>query len=76
MPCVHADEHYGMRLLRAIRGYDQRCSLETVHDIVRLRILPAFGSKKLKDLSREHVQKFYSRKRVTRDFCRERQAYP
>lgn len=41
----------------------KRRSYETYHDIARLHILPEFGSKKLKDLSREHVQRLYRCKR-------------
>lgn len=41
----------------------KRRSLETYRDVARLHLLPAFGTKKLKDLSREHVQRLYSRKR-------------
>ena len=47
----------------AVRDAIKRRSFETNHDIVRLHLLPAFGTMKLKDLSREHVQKFYSRRR-------------
>ena len=41
----------------------KRRSLETYRDIARLHLLPAFGNKKLKDLTREHVQRMYSQKR-------------
>jgi integrase len=47
----------------AVRDIMKRRSLETYRDIARLHLLPAFGSKKLKDLTREHVQRMYSRKR-------------
>lgn len=47
----------------AVRDTIKRRSFETNHDIVRLHLLPAFGTLKLKDLAREHIQKFYSRKR-------------
>jgi integrase len=40
----------------------KRRSLETMRDIARLHILPAFGATKLKDLSRERVQRLYSDK--------------
>jgi hypothetical protein len=38
-------------------------SFETCCDIARLHLLPAIGGLKLKDLTREHVQGLYSRKR-------------
>jgi hypothetical protein len=41
----------------------KRRSLETYRDIARLHLLPAFGGKKLKDLTREHVQRLYTQKR-------------
>lgn len=41
----------------------KRRSFETHQDIVRLHLLPTFGSLKLKDLTREQVQRLYSRKR-------------
>jgi integrase len=41
----------------------RRRSVETYRDIARLHLLPAFGNKKLKDLTREHVQRMYSQKR-------------
>jgi integrase len=47
----------------AVRDTMKRRSLETYRDIARLHLLPAFGGKKLKDLSREHVQRLYSQKR-------------
>lgn len=40
----------------------KRLGYETYRDIARLHLLPAFGSKKLKDLSREDVQRLYSHK--------------
>jgi len=40
----------------------KRRSLETLHDIARLHLLPAFGAIKLKDLTRERVQRLYSDK--------------
>ena len=45
---------------RAGRGplLDRYC-----HDIARLHLLPSFGNLKLKDLAREDIQSFYSRKR-------------
>jgi integrase len=47
----------------AVRDTMKRRSLETYRDIARLHLLPAFGNKKLKDLTREHVQQMYSQKR-------------
>lgn len=41
----------------------KRRSFETYRDIARKHLLPTFGSLKLKDLTREHVQRMYSRKR-------------
>jgi len=41
----------------------KRRSFETYEDIARLHLLPAFGGTKLKNLSREHVQRLYSEKR-------------
>jgi len=49
----------------AVRDTMKRRSLETYRDIVRLHLLPAFGNKKLKNLTREHVQRMYSQKRDT-----------
>src|ERR671917_261612 len=49
----------------AVRDTMKRRSLETYRDIARLHLLPAFGSKKLKDLTRKHVQQMYSQKRDT-----------
>jgi integrase len=47
----------------SVRDTMKRRSLETYRDIARLHLLPAFGNKKLKDLTREHVQRLYSQKR-------------
>lgn len=47
----------------AARGTMKRRSFETYLDVARLHLLPALGNTKLKDLSREQVQKLYSRKR-------------
>ncbi len=41
----------------------KRRSFETCQDITRLHLLPALGGLKLKGLTREHVQRLYSRKR-------------
>lgn len=41
----------------------KRRSFETYQDIARLHLLPALGSLKLKDLTREHVQRMYANKR-------------
>ncbi len=41
----------------------KRRSFETYQDIARKHLLPSLGSLKLKDLTREHVQRMYSRKR-------------
>lgn len=41
----------------------KRRSFETYRDIARKHLLPALGNTKLKDLSREQVQRLYSRKR-------------
>lgn len=41
----------------------KRRSYETSKDIIRLHILPEFGTKKLKDLNREQVQRLYRSKR-------------
>jgi integrase len=49
----------------AVKDTMKRRSFETCQDIARLHLLPAFGGKKLKDLSREHVQRMYSHKRDT-----------
>ena len=47
----------------AVKDTMKRRSFETCCDIARLHLLPAFGGLKLKDLTREHVQGLYSRKR-------------
>jgi len=44
----------------------KRRSFETYRDIARKYLLPAFGTMKLSELTREHVQKMYARKRETR----------
>jgi integrase len=41
----------------------KRRSFETYQDVARLHLLPALGSNKLNELSREHVQRLYSQKR-------------
>ena len=41
----------------------KRRSFETCQDITRLHLLPRLGGIKLKALSREHIQRLYSRKR-------------
>lgn len=41
----------------------KRRSFETYQDIARLHLLPALGSLKLKELTREHVQRMYASKR-------------
>jgi integrase len=47
----------------AVKDTMKRRSFETCHDIARLHLLPSLGTLKLKDLTRENVQKLYSRKR-------------
>lgn len=47
----------------AVRGSMKRRSLETYRDIARLHLLPTFGTTKLKNLTRNQVQKLYSQKR-------------
>jgi integrase len=47
----------------AVRDTMRRRSLETYRDIARLHLLPELGNKKLKDLTREQVQRMYSQKR-------------
>ncbi len=42
----------------------KRRSFETYHSIAKVHFLPAFGTIRLKDLTREHVQRMYSRKRA------------
>ena len=49
----------------AVKDTMKRRSFETCCDIARLQLLPVFGGLKLKDLTREHVQRLYSRKRDT-----------
>ena len=41
----------------------KRRSFETYRDIARKHLLPSFGTMKLNDLTREHIQRMYSRKR-------------
>jgi integrase len=47
----------------AIRDTVKRRSLETYQDIARLHLIPAIGSTKLENLTREQVQKMYSERR-------------
>jgi integrase len=47
----------------AVKDTMKRRSFETCQDIMRLHLLGALGALKLKDLTREHVQRLYSRKR-------------
>ena len=47
----------------AVKDTMKRRSFETCQDITRLHLLPRLGGIKLKELSREHVQRLYSRKR-------------
>jgi integrase len=47
----------------AVRDTMKRRSLETYRDIARLHLLLALGNKKLKDLTRQQVQRLYSQKR-------------
>jgi integrase len=47
----------------AVKDTMKRRSFETCCDIARLHLLSAIGGLKLKDLTREHVQGLYSRKR-------------
>jgi integrase len=42
----------------------KRRSFETCHDIARLHLLPSFGNLKLKDPTRDDVQRLYARKRA------------
>jgi integrase len=44
------------------KGTMKRRSFETYKDIARVHLLPALGTSKLKDLSREQVQRLYVRK--------------
>ena len=46
----------------AVRYTMKRRSFETYLDIARLHLLPAFQNMKLKDLTREQVQRMYARK--------------
>ncbi|MCA1727921.1 MAG: site-specific integrase [Actinobacteria bacterium] len=46
----------------AVKHTMKRRSFETYRDIARLHLLPAFGASKLKNLTREHVQRMYSQK--------------
>jgi len=47
----------------AVQHTMRRRSYETCCEIARLHLLPAFGTMKVKDLTRGHVQRLYSRKR-------------
>lgn len=47
----------------AVRDTMKRRSFETYLDIARLHLLPALRNTKLKDLTREQVQRMYARKR-------------
>lgn len=47
----------------AVKDTMKKRSFETCQDITRLHLLPRLGGIKLKELSREHVQRLYSRKR-------------
>jgi integrase len=47
----------------AVRDTMKRRSFETYLDIARLHLMPAFGDGRLKDLTRERVQRLYARKR-------------
>ncbi|HKH78174.1 MAG TPA: N-terminal phage integrase SAM-like domain-containing protein, partial [Rubrobacteraceae bacterium] len=42
----------------------KRRSFETYQSIAKVHLLPAFGTTRLEDLTREHVQRMYSRKRA------------
>lgn len=42
----------------------KRRSFETYLDIARVHLLPAFGTMKLKNLTREKVQQLYTQKRT------------
>ena len=48
----------------AIRDTIKRRSYETSRDIIRLHILPEFGTMKLTGLTRQHIQRMYTRKRA------------
>ena len=47
----------------AVKDTMKKRSFETCQDITRLHLLPRLGGIKLKALSREHIQRLYSRKR-------------
>src|SRR5215211_6877545 len=47
----------------AVRNTMKRRSFETYQSIAKVHLLPTFGMIRLKDLTREHVQCMYSRKR-------------
>ncbi len=47
----------------AVRDTMKRRSLETYQDIARLHLIPEFGTMRLKELTREQVQRLYTRKR-------------
>jgi integrase len=47
----------------AVRNSMKRRSLETYQSIAKVHLLPAFGTIRLKDLTRDQVQRMYSRKR-------------
>jgi integrase len=47
----------------AVRDTMKRRSFETYQSIAKVHLLPAFGTIKLMDLTREHLQRMYSRKR-------------
>jgi integrase len=46
----------------AIRHTIKRRSFQTTHDVVRLHILPEFGTMRLTNLDRKHIQRMYTRK--------------
>jgi integrase len=46
----------------AVRHSLKRRSFENVRDVIRLHLLPELGTTKLKDLSREQVQRMYNEK--------------
>jgi integrase len=47
---------------QAVQHSLKRRSFENVRDVIRLHLLPEFGSTKLKNLSREQVQRMYTKK--------------
>jgi integrase len=47
----------------AVRDSLKRRSFENARDVTRLHLIPEFGRMKLKDLTRESVQKMYAKKR-------------